>query len=365
MTLEERLSRPGPKRILALDGGGIRGALTLGFLVRIEGILRERTGRDDLVLSDYFDLIGGTSTGAIIAAALAMGMPAQELLERYLELGGKVFGRRKWIPWKSTYDEEPLVEELARLFGDVTLGEVTRTGLCVVAKRADTGSTWPLINHPGGAYFADNKDIRLADAVRASAAAPTFFVPVAISVGTLQRAAFIDGAVSMAGNPALQLFLIACLKGFPFRWEKGEDRLSITSVGTGSWRRGGGSVDDVLDTKAWNWATELPSMFMADASRHGQLLLQFLSRSPTRREIDGEVGDLRDDLLTPEPALWYVRYDVQLEAEELAELGFPDADPAGMRALANADNRFTLADIGARAAQTRVRPDHFPDRFDP
>jgi hypothetical protein len=60
-----------PKRILSLDGGGIRGILTLEFLGVIESMLRKRSGRDDFRLCDYFDLIGGTSTGSIIAAGLA------------------------------------------------------------------------------------------------------------------------------------------------------------------------------------------------------------------------------------------------------------------------------------------------------
>jgi uncharacterized protein len=68
--LLERLLAPGPKRVLALDGGGIRGILSLGFLARMEALLRGRHGRPGLVLADYFDLIGGTSTGSIIAAGL-------------------------------------------------------------------------------------------------------------------------------------------------------------------------------------------------------------------------------------------------------------------------------------------------------
>ncbi len=94
MALVDRLSSSGPKRILALDGGGIRGALTVGFLKRIEQILRERHGRPDLLLCDYFDLIGGTSTGAIIAAALSIGMSADEVTRSYLEFGGEVFNDR-------------------------------------------------------------------------------------------------------------------------------------------------------------------------------------------------------------------------------------------------------------------------------
>jgi uncharacterized protein len=60
-----------PKRILSLDGGGIRGILTLEYLSAIEGMLKKRSSRDDFLLCDYFDLIGGTSTGSIIAAGLA------------------------------------------------------------------------------------------------------------------------------------------------------------------------------------------------------------------------------------------------------------------------------------------------------
>src|SRR4051794_35150365 len=82
--LLDRLQAPGPKRILALDGGGIRGAVTVALLRRIELMLRERHDNPSMVLADYFDLIGGTSTGAIIAAALAIGLPAENVEKIYL-----------------------------------------------------------------------------------------------------------------------------------------------------------------------------------------------------------------------------------------------------------------------------------------
>ena len=63
---DRHLFGPGPKRILALDGGGVRGAITVAFLERIESLLWERYGRD-MRLGDFFDLVGGTSTGAIIS----------------------------------------------------------------------------------------------------------------------------------------------------------------------------------------------------------------------------------------------------------------------------------------------------------
>ena len=154
MSLLERLQSSGPKRMLGIDGGGIRGVMSLEMLERIEQILRQRHGRPDMRLADYFDLIGGTSTGSVIASCLAVGMAVEEVKEVYLELGAKVFGQKKWKIWEAKYDVEPLEKVLYKLFGERTLGDPSiRTGLCVIAKRADTHSTWPLINHHRGKYF--------------------------------------------------------------------------------------------------------------------------------------------------------------------------------------------------------------------
>ena len=173
----------GPKRILSLDGGGIKGALTLGYLKKIETILREKENNSKLVLSDYFDLIGGTSTGSIIAGGLAIGMEVDEIIKLYMDLGGKIFGKKHsfWKPWetwkflKANYDYSMLEKSLKKTFGDILMGgPEIKTGLCVVAKRADTNSTWPIINHPNGKFFDSdlgrNKDIPLWQAIRASSA---------------------------------------------------------------------------------------------------------------------------------------------------------------------------------------------------
>ena len=68
---DTHLFGPGPKRILSLDGGGVRGATTIAFLDRIEALIEEIEGRP-VRLCDWFNLIGGISTGAIIATALAL-----------------------------------------------------------------------------------------------------------------------------------------------------------------------------------------------------------------------------------------------------------------------------------------------------
>ena len=71
-----------PRKLPALDGGGIRGVLTLEVLVKMERLLAQATGRGaDFRLGDFFDYIAGTSTGAVITAGLARNMAAEELLD--------------------------------------------------------------------------------------------------------------------------------------------------------------------------------------------------------------------------------------------------------------------------------------------
>jgi len=386
MTKAEHFSnKTSPKRILALDGGGIRGALTLGYLQRIEDILRKQHGNSSKFrLSDYFDLIGGTSTGSIIASCLAIGMSVKEIKEMYMDLGDKIFGKKyKW--WKifeiddlikASYKSKPLEDELQKVFGTETTlaSDKILTGLCIVAKRADTNSVWPLINHPGGRYYnsADgmNKDILLWKAVRASAAAPTYFLPQIIDVGGgLGEAAFVDGGVSMANNPALQLLMIATLDGFPFKWKWGADNLLVVSVGTGMgrWKKIPAAVKK---NNLLNWASQLPDMLMQDASWHNQLLLQWFSNSPTAWEIDGETGKLSNDFIgavkKDKALISYVRYNTWLDAATLSPLmnkPYTQKEIDGLVEMSNAESRFELFDIGSKAAIKEVDETHFPEIF--
>ncbi len=385
MTLTAHLSnQTAPKRILALDGGGIRGALTLGYLQRMEDILGKQNGSDpNFTLSDYFDLIGGTSTGSIIASCLATGMKVAAIKDMYMDLGGQIFGKKyKW--WdvfqisdvlKASYDAAPLEQQLQKVFGDITLGsDKIKTGLCIVAKRADTNSVWPLINHPGGKYFdsADgkNKDIPLWKAVRASAAAPTYFIPQIIEVGGgMHAAAFVDGGVSMANNPSLQLLMVATLNGFPFHWKMGSKNILLASVGTGlsRWQK---IPADVPKNNLLKWAQQIPDMLMQDASWHNQAILQWMSSCDTRWQIDGEIGDLKDDHITTGPnndgLLTYLRYNLWIEAATLNPLmnkTYTQQQIDALDEMSNADSRFELYDIGNKAAATAITETHFPEAF--
>ena len=81
MSVDDKLDMTPPHRLLALDGGGIRGVMTLEILREIERTLQSELARDDsFVLADYFDYFGGTSTGAIIATFLALGWRVSDIL---------------------------------------------------------------------------------------------------------------------------------------------------------------------------------------------------------------------------------------------------------------------------------------------
>jgi patatin-like phospholipase/acyl hydrolase len=372
--LLERLDAKTPKKILSLDGGGIRGALTLGYLKKIEDILKvKHPEKKDFRLSDYFDLIGGTSTGAIIASLLALGKTVDEIVELYMDLGNKIFGdKRKWwnplqtFRWlKANYNYEGMAEGLKFALGeDTTIGsDEIKTGLCVVAKRADTNSIWPIINHPRGKYYSKNKDLLLWKVVRASTAAPTYFAPQLMDVSENQTAAFIDGGLSMANNPALTLLMVATLKGFPFHWPMGADNLLLVSVGTGypEFKKKFNEIDEAT---MLTWASSIPEMLMQDASWQNQVMLQWLSKSPTAETMDSEIGDLNEDVMSGTPLISYLRYNFCIKKDNLNGLGlkkeFTDRDASIIADMARAKNKERLFQIGCCASSV-IKHEHFDD----
>src|SRR6185437_4041885 len=125
----------------------------------------------------YFDLIGGTSTGSIIAAGLACGMSVKAIKALYYGLGTKVFvptGLGLVVPKFQTQALQTALD--GALGADTTLdsGRIL-TGLMLMTKRLDTGSPWPLNNGGRGKYAAQDGALRLTQVVRASTAAPTYF----------------------------------------------------------------------------------------------------------------------------------------------------------------------------------------------
>ena len=374
--LNSHLFGSGPKRILALDGGGIRGILTVQLLKRIEKLVRNRTGDDSAVLADYFDLIGGTSTGAIIASALALGWQVERIEKLYRELGNSIFESnffRKGL-LRPKFSAEPVrkaLEDKEKGFGDIRLGgPELKTGLAVVAKRLDTGSPWVVHNNPKGRYFnqmpgsnsTPNKDYLLREVVRSSTAAPTYFEPEKIRVADDMEGAFVDGGVSPHNNPALQLLMLAALKGHELCWPTGADQLLLVSLGTGSKTL---ALDQkkVMDMKAVELGVRGLSSLMDDASALNELLLQWMSSSKTAREIDSEIGDLSGDLLGGgKPLLTYLRYDVKFDDAWLKNRLSPE-QLESIAEMDRAENMDKLVEIG-KAAADRIEDEHFDHVFD-
>ena len=209
MTLLDRIDADRPKRLLAVDGGGIRGVIALEILGKLQSDLRRKLRDPKLVLADVFDYISGTSTGAIIAAGLATGMSTDQLMALYVDRGAEIFSKSGWTDrLRHSYDKEALELILKDEVGaDTTLGsDSLQTLLMVVLRNATTDSPWPVSNNPR-ARFNDrslpdcNLDLPLWQLVRASAAAPTYFEPEVITLGD-RKFVFADGCVTPFNNPA-------------------------------------------------------------------------------------------------------------------------------------------------------------------
>jgi hypothetical protein len=366
MPYRDRVSSPGPKKLLALDGGGIRGVITLEVLRRMESILAEQlSAGDDFVLGDYFDYIAGTSTGAIIAAGLANGLPVAHLLDLYLTRGQEMFDHASLRQrYHYRYGSQRLRTLLQGLFGeDTTLGsEDLKTLLLIVVRNATTDSPWPLSNNPN-ALFNDpshpdnNLAIPLWQLVRASTAAPTYFPPETVTLGE-QSFVFVDGALTTYNNPAFQLFLMATLDSYQLHWPATESDLLLVSVGTGTCPK----ADDRLRPDAMNLlfnASSVPAALMQAALNEQDLLCRVFGRCRHGAPIDLEVGDLMEGHgLLNEPAFSYVRYNAELSRHGLDELGLPDLVPEEVQRLDSVAHISDLSRVG-QAAAGQVAAEHF------
>lgn len=328
-----------------------------------------------MVLSDYFDFIGGTSTGSIIASALSLGMSIKDIKTLYLTLGNDIFKPRIWINkylgfissfFGSQYSIKALQMHLKNLFGDMTLGdEAILTGLCIVTKRADTRSTWPFINHPGAKYYDSNAKYVLRSLIRASTAAPTKFDPEVIAISKDLKGAFVDGGLGSANNPALYMFLIATLNCFPFKWKTGADDILLVSVGTG-FSQYETQPNTVMQNRAIGWLEKVMDFLMQDISEMNQIMLQSMARTPQPTFIDGEMGDLKDENLCGRHLLHYLRYNVQLEKEFMDEVGMSkyNEELIPLHSIEDPRNSPKLVEISHAFAEAGVKEWHFPESFD-
>lgn len=201
--------------LLALDGGGIRG---LSELMILNEIMR-RVQYDQQLAElprpcDYFDLIGGTSTGGLIALMLGrLRMRTDEALETYNSLARAIFSKenKKWRGQDGMFKASTLEERVKKLVSDKRQGErmldlttSTAKGKAFVCAMPANNLEYPrrFRTYPVRALGSANCEIW--EAARATSAAPTFFKRIAISDGSGGKEEFIDGGLR-CNNPTKQV----------------------------------------------------------------------------------------------------------------------------------------------------------------
>ncbi len=370
-----RIQSPGPKKILACDGGGILGLISVEVLARIEAVLREQQPPDrrgDFVLADYFDYFAGTSTGALLAGCLALGMSVERIRKFYLDSGREMFdkaGLLERLHYK--YDDDKLSIKLKQEVGaDTTLGSDTlRTLLTVVMRNATTDSPWPLSNNPGAHYnqrIRDNGtprencnlDLPLWQLLRASTAAPTFFPPEVVQIGG-HSFVFVDGGVTTYNNPAFLAFTMATLDRYAVNWPTGEDKLLVVSVGTGNTAKADASLSPGQMHLLYQ-ASTIPGALMAAAQYQQDLLCRMFGKCLAGDELDRELGDLIGATGPVAPKLFtYLRYDADVSRGGLDALGLPEVDSQHVQLMDSTQYIDEIQKVGRAVGEIKVKSAHF------
>lgn len=209
-------------KVLSIDGGGIKGLYSAKILEHLE----QEYG---VSLSDYFDLICGTSTGGIIALALSLKIPAKDIVEFYKVDGPRIFNHRsrlrrsiefaKQLLFKSKYSSSELEAALNKVLMDSKI-EDSNNLLCIPSFNISTGENRVFKRDYGNLRWDNN--LRMVDVALATSAAPTYF-----PLHQLKNSYYVDGGI-WANNPAL-CGLLETIKNFVGR-DKEFKSFNILSV---------------------------------------------------------------------------------------------------------------------------------------
>ncbi len=218
--------QPQRYRVLALDGGGVKGAYTASVLYTLEKLIGKTVGQ-------HFDLITGTSTGGIIAIAIGLGIPLQDVVDLYVKKGSVIFPeppsgkwnclKRKWNNlWKPKHSQQVLLEEVSSVFGDRAFG-ASLNRLVIPAFNAQTGDIqlFKTAHHPD---YRMDCELPATTVAMATSAAPTYLSAYKDPAGRV----FIDGGV-WANCPVVVGLVEAIARlGWP------REQIDVLSIGTTS-----------------------------------------------------------------------------------------------------------------------------------
>ncbi len=282
-------------RILTIDGGGVRAVVAAAMLAQVEELIQKP-------LNQYFDLIAGTSAGAIVASAIATGMPAKEILNFFKTASSKIFPYQsilspqrlelilKYGLSAPKFSPIPLEEQLYSIFGNIQLSEVQATKLLITS--FDTLERSPIIFK---SWRRDSfSQVRLVDALLSSTAAPTYFPANYLYLDGKDYSA-IDGGVT-ANNPSV------CAVAEALRLGHDLENISLLSVGTGDPTRAI-SLEQAQSWGAMEWSVNAFSLLFESPSGATNyisrellgdryLRLQFkLDRKLTGKRLSDDIDD--------------------------------------------------------------------------
>ena len=314
--------------ILSIDGGGIRGILPAAVLVTLEGLLQEISGKPDLKIGDFFDLVAGTSTGGILGCLyLTPGekpedskkarYSAQEALNLYLDHGHEIFDRTLWSEITNAtgftgpkYSFEPLYRLLTKFFGDLKLADLIKPSLItsyeMAARRAVFFTSVDARVYPDSNFF-------VRDVARATSAAPTYFAPAHIQSMDTKHWSLLDGGV-FANNPALCAYSEALKTDFPKlfpecdkAYPKGAKDMLIISLGTGSVKKSY-HYEDFVHAGEIKWLVPIIDILMSGNSE----------------TVDFELKSIYGTLSKSDSTDYYRLEPALLEASSDMDLATPD-----------------------------------------
>ena len=389
---ELRLHSPGKKRILALDGGGVRGIVSIAFMKEMETQLRQATGHKALVLSDVFDLVAGTSVGSMLATMVSLGKPVEEIEAKFLDLAPKIFSGRSTIFGQKRFECGPLEQGVTEVVKDERLGSpLLRTGLAIVAKRVDSDSVWVIVNNSRMPFYNDgpgfdgNKHYRLSMLIRASTSAPFLFKPTELTIhteasGKVVTGWFVDGGVTPHNNPSLLMLMMAALPSYKLNWTLSPKDLLLISVGTGLHRSRidpkpkaasgllrllRGKLKDDINEAAF--ASRTLQALISNNSMLVLKLMQSLSKPRFSWSINSEIGNIHEEMILSSLSgyakdgrggLRFQRYDLPLETGGLVSAAYDidatNPERAALVAIDNPDNIEKLFVLATQAAKKQV-----------
>ena len=228
------------KKVLTLDGGGIRGIISASIVAHLEARLQVAKNDPSARISDFFDLLAGTSAGGVLTSLyLSPGegnrpkYSAAQALELYSELGPILFNRSlKQLllsgggVFRSRYSADALYEFAKKIFGDTYISEVAKD--CLITSYDLSSRKALLFSRYSVKKYGAMADYRLCDIVRGTTAAPSYFPPAQIFAKDDSSRHLVDGGV-YANNPAM-CSLIEAIKLWP---ELSIKDYWMLSVGTG------------------------------------------------------------------------------------------------------------------------------------